>query len=156
MQDLDTATRNLMNDIHAKTRRFYNTRSGAHIHEANYLATFIPDPDTAVIVNYCMPMENEVTQPNMSHALNLRQLLRDATLNPKWDGGNCNEFGRLFQENKGGIKCTNTCFFIKHSNVPQGRIPTYVKFVCAYKPHKADPYRVKMTVGGVVVKESEL
>jgi hypothetical protein len=39
-------------------------------------------------------------------------------------------------------------FFIHHSAVPKGCIPTYAKFVCAYKPHKADPYRVRMTVGG--------
>jgi hypothetical protein len=31
-----------------------------------------------------------------------------------------NEFGRLFKGHKGGIKGTNTCFFIKHSDVPQG------------------------------------
>jgi hypothetical protein len=35
-----------------------------------------------------------------------------------------------------------------HTSTRPRRIPTYVKVVCAYKPHKADPYRVRMTVGG--------
>jgi hypothetical protein len=39
-------------------------------------------------------------------------------------------------------------FFIEHTAVPKGRVPTYVKFVCAYKPHKSDPHQVRMTVGG--------
>jgi hypothetical protein len=142
MQDLEPATRNLMDDIHAETHSFYNTQSGSYLHEANK-ATFIPDPAPAVTGNYYMPMANEVMHPDTGHTLNLRQLLRDATTNPKWDGGNYNEFGRLFQGHKGGIQGMNTpYFFIKHSDVPQGHISIYVKFVCAYKPHKADPYRV--------------
>jgi hypothetical protein len=36
-------------------------------------------------------------------------------------------------------------------DVPKGRIPAYVKFVCAYKPHKSDPHWVRMEVGGNIV-----
>jgi hypothetical protein len=75
-------------------------------------------------------------------------LLLSPETRPDWKKGNYNEYGRLFQGHKGGIKGTNTCFFIEHTAVPKGRIPTYVKFVCAYKPHKYNPYRVRMTVGG--------
>jgi hypothetical protein len=120
MQDLEPATRNLMDDIHAEASLLYNTQSGEHMHEANHVATFIPYLDPAVTVNYCMPMANEDTHPDTGHALNLRQLLRDETTKPKWDGGQYKEFGRLFQAHNGGIKGTNTCFFIKHSDVPQG------------------------------------
>jgi hypothetical protein len=31
-------------------------------------------------------------------------------------------------------------FFIHHSAILKGLVPTYVKFVCAYKSHKADPH----------------
>jgi hypothetical protein len=54
----------------------------------------------------------------------------------------------FFKDTKGESTALIHVFFISHSAVPKGRIPMYVKFVCAYKPHKADPHRVCMTVGG--------
>jgi hypothetical protein len=61
--------------------------------------------------------------------------------------GSYNEYGQLFKDTKAESKAL-THVFIPHSAVPKRPIPTYVKFVCAYKPHKADPHRVRMTVGG--------
>jgi hypothetical protein len=52
------------------------------------------------------------------------------------------------KDKKGVSRALAHVFFISHKAVPKGRIPTYVKFVCVYKPHKADPHRVRMTVGG--------
>jgi hypothetical protein len=75
-------------------------------------------------------------------------LLQNPDTQPDWKKGNCNEYGQLFQGHKGGVKGTATCFFISNKAVPKGRIPTYVKFVCAYKTHKADPHRARTTVGG--------
>jgi hypothetical protein len=41
----EPATHNVMDDIQAETRCFYNTRRQAHMHEANHvMATFILDP----------------------------------------------------------------------------------------------------------------
>jgi hypothetical protein len=93
-------------------------------------------------------MANEVTHAVTGEELNLRKLLQNMDTQPAWKIGNYNEYGRFFQGHKGGVKGTDPCFFIHHSAIPKGRIPTYIKFVCAYKPHKADPHRMRTTVGG--------
>jgi hypothetical protein len=43
---------------------------------------------------------------------------------------------------------TDTCFFIKLTNIPKDRKITYGKIVCDYKPHKEEKERVRLTVGG--------
>jgi hypothetical protein len=45
------------------------------------------------------------------------------------------------------IPGTDTCFFIKLTNIPNRQI-TYGKIVCDYKPHKKEKERVRLTVGG--------
>jgi hypothetical protein len=46
------------------------------------------------------------------------------------------------------ITGNNTMFFIFPHEVPQGRKVTYANFVCTMRPGKAEPLRVRMTVGG--------
>jgi hypothetical protein len=46
------------------------------------------------------------------------------------------------------IPGTNTCFFIKLTNIPKDRKITYGKIVCDYKPHKKEKEHVRLTVGG--------
>jgi hypothetical protein len=43
---------------------------------------------------------------------------------------------------------TNTIFFIAYENVPPGCIATYPRVVVADTPHKGNPIRVRITVGG--------
>jgi hypothetical protein len=62
-------------------------------------------------------MSNEVTHAVTVEALNLRKLLQNPDTQPAWKIGNYNEYGRLFQGNKGGVKGTYTCFFIHHSAI---------------------------------------
>ena len=38
--------------------------------------------------------------------------------------------------------------FIHWSQLPAGRKATYLRVVADYRPQKADPYRVRWTVGG--------
>jgi hypothetical protein len=74
-------------------------------------------------------------------------LMKDPRLQPLWTRGFGNECGRLFQgirDNTG----TNTCLFIKLTNVPKDRQITYGKTVCDYKYHKKKKERVRLTVGG--------
>jgi hypothetical protein len=111
-----------------------------------------PPHDSAIEAEYDMHMANEITHSVTGETLNLRKLLQNPDTQPDWKKGSYNEYGRLFQGHKGGVKGTATYFFIPHSAVPKVRIPTYVKFVCAYKPHKADAHRVRMTVGGVRIE----
>ena len=46
---------------------------------------------------------------------------------------------------------TNTIFFIPRSKVPKHKQPTYARFVCSYRPQKAEPYRTRITVGGNLI-----
>jgi hypothetical protein len=74
-------------------------------------------------------------------------LMKDPHLQPLWTCGFGNECGRIFQ----GIRYTpgtDTCFFIKLTNMPTERKITYGKIVCDYKPHKKEKERVRLAVGG--------
>jgi hypothetical protein len=66
----------------------------------------------------------------------------------RWLQAASNEFGRLAQGNKYGVKATNTIDFIPKSAVPNDRKVTYGSFVCDYRPLKDDPYRIRLVVGG--------
>jgi hypothetical protein len=74
-------------------------------------------------------------------------LMKDPRLKPLWTRGFGNECGRLFQGIR-DIPGTNTCFFIKLTNIPKDRNITYGKKVCYYKPHKQEKECVRLTVGG--------
>jgi len=64
-----------------------------------------------------------------------------------WREANATEIHRLAQGN-GTIPGTNTMFFIPVSAIPTGKRATYLRIVCAHRPEKANPYRVRWTVGG--------
>jgi hypothetical protein len=74
-------------------------------------------------------------------------LMKDPRLQPLWTPGFGNECGRLFQGIR-NIPGTDTCFFIKLTNIPKNRKITYGKIVCDYKPHKKEKECVRLTVGG--------
>ena len=66
-----------------------------------------------------------------------------------WSTSLANELGRLAQGIR-DVKVTNTIFFISISEIPKDRLKdiTYGQIVVAYKPHKADPNRPRLTLGG--------
>jgi hypothetical protein len=74
-------------------------------------------------------------------------LMKDPRLQPLWKRGFGNECRRLFQGIR-DIPGTDTCFFIKLTNVPKDRKITYGKIVCNYKTHKKEKERVRLTMGG--------
>ena len=43
---------------------------------------------------------------------------------------------------------TDTMFLIHVSKVPRHKKPTYMRTVAAYRPEKANPRRIRITVGG--------
>jgi hypothetical protein len=65
-----------------------------------------------------------------------------------------NEWGRCTQglsKNRAPsdhVVGNRTMFFIRPHEVPTGRKVTYANFVCTMRPGKAEPYRIRMTVGG--------
>jgi hypothetical protein len=80
-------------------------------------------------------------------------LMKDPRLQPLWTRGFGNECGRRFQGIR-DIPGTDTCFFIKLTNIPKDRKITYGKIVCDYKPHKKEKERVRLTVGGDILDYS--
>jgi hypothetical protein len=92
-------------------------------------------------------LANAVIHPGTGKEMEYTALMKDPRLKPFWTRGFGNECGRLFQGIR-DIAGTDTCFFIKLTNIPKDRKITYGKIVCDYKPHKKEKERVRLTVGG--------
>jgi hypothetical protein len=90
---------------------------------------------------------NAVVHPITGKEMEYMALMKDPSLQPLWKRGFGNEVGRLFQGIH-DIPGTDTCFFVKLTNIPKYRQITYGKIVCDYKPHKTEKERVRLTVGG--------
>jgi hypothetical protein len=89
--------------------------------------------------------ENAVIHPVTGKEMEYSALMKDPRLQPLWKRGFGNEYQRLFQGIR-DIPGTDTCFFIKLTNIPMDRKITYGKIVCDYKPHKKEKERVWLTV----------
>jgi hypothetical protein len=91
--------------------------------------------------------------PITGKAENIDSLLRgpDSLI---WSKSLTNEWGRCTQGLSKSravndrINGNNTMFFIFPNQVPHGRKVTYAQFVCTMRPGKAEPWRIRMTVGG--------
>jgi hypothetical protein len=90
---------------------------------------------------------NAVIHPVTGKAMEYAALMKDPHLQPLWTRGFGNECGRLFQGIR-DIPGTDTCLFIKITNITKDRKITYGKIVCDCKPHKKEKERVRLTVGG--------
>jgi hypothetical protein len=90
---------------------------------------------------------NAVIHPVTRKEMEYLALMKDPRLQPLWTRGFGNECGRLFQGIR-DIPGTDTCFFVKLTNIPKDRKITYSKIVYDYKPHKQEKERVRLTVGG--------
>ena len=75
--------------------------------------------------------------------------LLQSTDGEHWEESNCEEIGRLAQGYLPNIpKGTNTLHFVKFSSIPKDRKVAYLRLVVADRPLKANPRRVRWTVGG--------
>jgi hypothetical protein len=92
-------------------------------------------------------LANAVIHPVTGKEMEYMAFMKDPRLQPLWTWGFGNECGRLFQGIR-DIPGTDTCFFIKLTNIPKDRKITYGKIFCDYKPHKKEKERVRLTVGG--------
>jgi hypothetical protein len=98
-------------------------------------------------------LANAVIHPVTGKEMEYMALMKDPRLQPLWKRGFGNECGRLFQGIR-DIPGTDTCFFIKLTNVPKGRNITDDKIVCDYKPHKKENECVRLAVGGDILDYS--
>jgi hypothetical protein len=92
-------------------------------------------------------LANAVIHPVTGKEMEYMALMKDPRLQPLWTRGFGNECGRLFQGIR-DIPGTDTCFFIKLTNIPKDRKITYGRIVCNYKPHKKEKECVRLTMGG--------
>ena len=65
-----------------------------------------------------------------------------------WCTALANELGRLTNGVHGRVCAINTIRFILRSDISSDRKITYANFICDYRPHKSEPYRICLTVGG--------
>ena len=65
-----------------------------------------------------------------------------------WEKALSNELGRLTRGNIHGVTFTECMKFIAHTQVPNNKKVTYANFVCDHRPLKAEPWRVRLVVGG--------
>ena len=91
--------------------------------------------------------------PTTGKPENIDSLLRGPD-SVRWYRSLTNEWGRCTQgltkhrPLHEHITGNNTMFFIFPHQVPHGRKVTYAQFVCTMRPGKAEPWRIRMTVGG--------
>jgi hypothetical protein len=95
---------------------------------------------------------NSVIDPATGQSLEYRHLIKGPDAK-HYLQANINEIGRLTDGRVGGteITGTNTGKFIHPSQLPPGRTATYLRPVVTYRRQKADPYRMRWTVGGNLI-----
>jgi hypothetical protein len=75
--------------------------------------------------------------------------LRNSSQGDEWEKGNADEWGRLLNGNGTTMATgTNTMKFVALADIPKNTVCTYLSLVCAYRPEKAMPFRVRAVVGG--------
>jgi hypothetical protein len=103
-------TRHLLADLQAETGRYYNTRSRAQQYTAKVVTRVAPPCDAAIEAEYDMHMANEIKHSVTGETLNLRKLLQNPDTQTDWKKGSYNEYSRLFQGHKGGVKALTHIF----------------------------------------------
>jgi hypothetical protein len=99
-----------------------------------------------------MPTANAFIHPTTGANMEYRGLISDEETFPTWDRAAENEFGRLAQGVGGRIEEPNEIFCIPRSAVPRNKTGTYGRFVVDVRPHKEEVHRVRLTVGGNLIK----
>ena len=108
---------------------------------------FAPEIDLEELCNGVVhPITNETVTK-------YQKLIKDPLLRDVWGEAMCKELGRLAQ-GYGETAGTNTIRFLTHEEIrciPKDRTITYARIVVDYRPQKADPNRVRITVGGNLI-----
>ena len=113
---------------------------------AQHLAITSPHHHLNSLSAFLSPQVNHIYRPD-GNKETIDTILKgsDRTI---WNRSLSNEWGRLAQGNDTGVRATDTIEFIPRREVPLGRDVTYATFVIDYRPLKAEPYRIRITVGG--------
>lgn len=83
--------------------------------------------------------------------LEYRQLIKTKQ-QPTWENSLSIELARLAKgRTQDKTPGTETIEWIHHHEIPSNKKPTYVRICANYRPQKADPYRVRCTLGGNLI-----
>jgi hypothetical protein len=95
---------------------------------------------------------NAVVDPATGASLEYRHL-RSGPDAPDWIRAAANEIGRLTHGNPPhSTTGSQTMHFIAHNAIPPGRKATYLRIVASIRPQKAEPKRIRFTIGGNLVQ----
>ena len=84
--------------------------------------------------------------------LEYRQLTKTKQ-QPTWENSLSIELASLASDrSKDKTPGTNTIEWMHPHQIPLNKKPTYVRICANYRPQKADPYRVRCTLGGNLIK----
>jgi hypothetical protein len=95
-------------------------------------------------------MHGTAMNPDTGKVAEYKELSQCST-GTQWAEALGEEVGRLFQglgPTSSMPTGTNTMFFIDKKNIPIHKKPTYIRVVCADRPEKPQPRRVRWTMGG--------
>ena len=95
-------------------------------------------------------LANTVIDKNSGGVLQYKQLINNDNTRTCWVDSFSNELGRLSQGTKNDGKGSNTIQFIPFHQIPHERRKdiTYGNIIVAYKEHKNEPHRTRLTIGG--------
>jgi Reverse transcriptase (RNA-dependent DNA polymerase) len=102
---------------------------------------------------YAQHFSATAINPDTGKPAEYKELARSSA-GPRWKIGMCKELGRLFQgyickpQEEHTVEGTDTCKFIHPNEIPPGKKATYIRIVAELREMKADPHRVRCTVGG--------
>ena len=102
------------------------------------------------VQEFCAGVVHPVTKETITK---YQKLIDEPLLRDVWTKAMCKELGRLAQ-GYDGTEGTNTIRFLTHDEIkaiPADRTVTYARIVVDYRPQKADPNRVRITVGGNLI-----
>ena len=109
-------------------------------------ATEVTPPITGIPCPTHMALHGNAFNPDTNQLAEYAELSQ-CSEGKLWQQSNTDEIHRLAQGH-GDVPGTNTIVFIPYSAIPKGRKPTYLRVVCAFRPEKSNPRRVRWTVGG--------
>ena len=97
---------------------------------------------------YHLQQANKAINPDTGKLSEYSTLLKSSD-GKHWEESCYEEVGRLAQGYPPSVpKGTDTMHFIRFDQIPQGRKATYLRLVVSDRPMKANPRRVRFTVGG--------
>jgi hypothetical protein len=91
-----------------------------------------------------------VINNNTGKVLEYWHLIKSEKYKGIWVRSFANELGRLFQGIR-NVPGTDTCFFIRKSQVPKHKRATYGRIVCNVCPQKEEIHCTRLTVGGNLI-----